>query len=290
MFTNVLSAVKTAARDLFRNWRALIAFFLLFAALVGGFYLFVWSREASLWQVIFSLTFPFVWIVMFFVFQTMGVNYTQSGGSVVRRSLRDFWKLLLVSLPLILLAWLFIYLIGKIPVEASPAAAETARAAVGPLRAPAAATAQPARWLAILRSALLFLVFGIVMPLVTIHLWIAAARAGLKRAWRVALCAFAPRAVVTYALGLLVFGALPYLLIFTRTPAKNAWLDMGLLGTRLALAFLLIMFGWVVTLGALSVLSQEKNEAAGIEGPKEAPAANLAEKEGPDSAASPEKA
>jgi len=64
--------------------------------------------------------------------------------------------------------------------------------------------------------------------------------------------AFAPRTLLTYALVLVVFGAILYVILFTKTPVKSAWLELGLLGARLTLAGLVIFFGWLLGVGALA--------------------------------------
>lgn len=104
-----------------------------------------------------------------------------------------------------------------------------------------------------------FLLLCIALPLATIHLWISTAheglRAALKGIGRTLARAFAPRAVLAYAIGLVIFGVVPYFLLFTRTPTKNAWVEIGLLSARLVLALLFALLGWVITLGALAKMT-----------------------------------
>jgi hypothetical protein len=76
----------------------------------------------------------------------------------------------------------------------------------------------------------------------------------LKSIFRVVLRAFAPRSVLTYLIGFVVFGIVPYYILTMRTPIKSPWLDLTVLGLRIALALLVVLIGWVVTVGAMSLL------------------------------------
>jgi hypothetical protein len=114
----------------------------------------------------------------------------------------------------------------------------------------------PLRWTSVLFTTLRFFLLGIVLPLAGVHLWIAVAHQGLWGAVRKILAvlarALAPQPVLIYTVGLLVFGLLPYFLIFTRTPIKNGWAELLIFGLRLALAFVLTLWGWIITVGALA--------------------------------------
>ena len=97
----------------------------------------------------------------------------------------------------------------------------------------------------------------IVYPFAAIQLWIATTREGLgaalKGIGRAVARAFAPRSVLIYAVGLLIFGVTPYFLIFTRMPVSNWWVEVGLLAARLALALIFVLFGWVMQLALKDV-------------------------------------
>lgn len=256
MIRSVLGAMATATSRLLRNWRTLAVFLGLYAALLAVLYLFVVTREASLGQVLFTLTLATLAPGLFFLLQALGVSYTQSEGglgALLRRALRDSWKLIVISLPLLLLAGLAIYLLGKLQAYALAAPPP-------PPRPPARNAAPSLPWLRVTFTTLRFLLLCIAFPLATIHLWIATAQEGLGAALQGVgpnlARAFAPRAVLAYAMGLVIFGVVPYFLLFTRTPAQNAWVEIGLLGARLALALLLALLGWVITLGALAKMTR----------------------------------
>jgi hypothetical protein len=79
--------------------------------------------------------------------------------------------------------------------------------------------------------------------------------------------AFAPRSVLIYIAGFLIFGVAPYFLLFKTTSTKHAWLELSLLVARLVAVFALTLFGWAITVRALgqnstSPKSNLTNEAA----------------------------
>lgn len=231
-----------AARTLFSNWRTVAAFVLLFDVLLVALYLFVSTREATAAQLLFTLATAGVALALFFIVQTMGVSFAWRGYSAVqllRDALRGFGKLIVATLPVMLLGALFVYLFAK--VDWSAATDEASGVA----------------WKQILLAALWYLVFAFALPLLAVRLWVAAAHSGLavtvKRFPRLIVDAFAPRAAGVYLIGLLAFAVVPYFLLTTRTPINNSWVEMVLLGLRLILAFGSILFGWLVTVGALSL-------------------------------------
>ncbi len=268
MFRNAFTATGAAARELLRNWGALALLNLLYAALLASVYLFVTTREASVLQLIITALAALAVPVLFFVLQAAGVaSFVGAGarlGSTLRRALRDFWKIFLISVPLILLAVLIVYLTNKlhayfVAADGSAAPRPPALMPVHPLDITPPA---PMRWADALFFALRLLLLGIALPLTAIHLWINVAREGLRatlrNSLRIIARALAPQSVLIYVVGMIFFALMPYFLIFTRTPVTNTWLELVLFGIRLALAFVLTLWGWVITIGAL-----EKAEVAG---------------------------
>ncbi len=165
---------------------------------------------------------------------------------------------MLISVPFILLAWLIIYLLGKIHVDAVTAP----RPAPVVPRSGGSNAPHPIQWEALALSTLQFLLIYIALPISAFHLWISTARDGLgralKRVGHALASAFGPGSVAIYVVGLLVFGVTPYLLVSMTTHSKNAWVEFGLLVFRLAVAALLSLFGLVITLGALTVRAQQR--------------------------------
>jgi uncharacterized membrane protein (DUF485 family) len=112
------------------------------------------------------------------------------------------------------------------------------------------------RWSFVAWTTLRFLLCYVALPLVAVHLWGAVLRDGLlpavKRAHQHLARAFAPAAVLTYTIGLLFFGLVPYALIFVHTPAARPSVEFALFIARLLLVFVFTLYGWVLTLDALA--------------------------------------
>lgn len=259
-----LKEMGHAARRLFGNWRALLVLLVLHGAMLASAYFFISIREASLWQVLLTFLLAALVPALFFIIQVISIRYVEDGArtkELVGSALRDFWKLLVVTLPLLLILWLVVYLFGKLQMNVPAVVAEAGRA--GAEASTAAAGAHPSArgvelfsWKEVLLTTLRALILYLVLPLIAIRLWISAAREGLGHTVRnlggVLAHALAPGAVLVYALGLLVFGVIPYFLVTTHLTRGGAWTEITLLGFRLFLAALFMLFGWVITLGALS--------------------------------------
>ncbi len=236
MIKDVLEVIKTAARKSFTNWGASLISLLLYAALLAVLYFFFTTPVATTVQVLMSvLILPLAAIFFFFVLQVMGLNYVRIGDGVghqFKRAVSDCWKLLLVSLPLILLAWLVLY--------------------------PFESTTPNLKPVVYLRYILLYLV----LPLIAIHLWISTVRQGVKGAFidigHSLKNAFAPRSLLTYVMLVAFFGVISYFLFFTRTPIKNEWAELWIFGLRLATALISVFLGWLLTLGSLAELTARR--------------------------------
>jgi hypothetical protein len=201
--------------------------------------------------------------ILFFVFQAMTANAVSvtagevTVGTLLKRSLTNFWKLVLISLPLIALAILLAYLLNKAQNRFGLAA--TPPALPRPRTQQAART--PIDWKRAFVSSVRYLFFGLALPLAAIHLWLATVRDGLLGALKKVVHhlgrAFAPQSVLIYIAGFLMFALIPYFLLFRTTPSSHAWLEIGLLVARLAVVFALTLFGWVTTVRALSLMSNK---------------------------------
>jgi hypothetical protein len=64
--------------------------------------------------------------------------------------------------------------------------------------------------------------------------------------------------VFVYALGFLIFAVVPYLLLHKTVTLQRPWLELSLMILRLGLSALLILFGWVLTVRTLSILSTKR--------------------------------
>jgi hypothetical protein len=61
---------------------------------------------------------------------------------------------------------------------------------------------------------------------------------------------------LTYALGLVVFAVLPYVLLFAHVPFKGTRTEISIFTARLALAFAFTLCGWVITLSTFAKSSE----------------------------------
>ena len=275
MLTETLHSIITATRRVFTNWRAMLLLATVYASLLAALYFFVAVREASIGQVILTFALAIAAPLLFFVMQSMVASQTDevSAGFLLRRSLASFWKLILISLPLIALAVLVAYLLAKAQnhLGASPNGPDRSLLNEIGTRVDAQHAARPINWKVAMLSTVRYLAFGLVLPLAAIHLWLATVHEGLGLAIRkmgtLLAHAFAPRSVLIYIAGFLIFGVAPYLLLFKTTQTKHAWLELSFLVARLVVVFALTLFGWVITVRALAqssrnALPDPANEAA----------------------------
>ncbi len=266
MLTESLRSIATATCRLLENWSVMVLLAGLYAALIATLYVFVMVREASTGQVVVTLVLTIAAPFLFFVLQTAGASQTRSlrAGSLLREALRNFWKVIAISLPLIALAVLLTYLLGKAQSylgtdgrELSDVAAQYQLRASNDGR-------PPLRWSQLIINAIRYLSLGLVLPLIAIHLWIASVGRDLMGAIRAAkdlnVAAFAPQSVLIYTAGFVVFGVIPYLLLVKPTPASRAWMEITFFVARLLLVFILSLFGWVVTMRALAISASERRE------------------------------
>jgi hypothetical protein len=162
----------------------------------------------------------------------VSVSYVSNTG--VKKICADWMRIFAVSLPVVIVTGITVYVVSRFNSHVT--------------------TVVAARYLLV----------GVVAPLIAIQLWIAASRAGLGPTLRdfrqIAVRALGPQSVFVYTSGLLFFAVAPYFLIFHTTQMERTWLEVLLLVARLSLSALLILFGWVTTIGTLSVLSQQQQQ------------------------------
>src|SRR2546426_4533535 len=195
MIKDVFHSIATAALRLFANWAALLISLSMYSALLGAIYLFFTIREATATQVALNLILPITAVALFFMIQAMGVSYARTGvgaAYLLKHLLGDCRRILLASLPLILIACLIVYLFGKADQSffVEPGAAGSKAMRWG--------------WAAIAAHAVQILLLHVVLPLIAIHLWIEAVSQGVAAAFleirRVVTRALAPRSLLIYAL------------------------------------------------------------------------------------------
>ena len=263
MLTETFHSIAAAARRVFTNWRAMLLLAVVYASLLAALYFFVAVREASMGQLILTFALAIAAPLLFFLLQSMVASQADdvSVAFLLRKSLASFWKLILISLPLIALAVLVAYLLTKaqnhVGTNLNNPEGELRHQLAATVNAPHAAPS--INWKAALLSTVRYLTFGLVLPLVAIHLWLATVHQGLGAALRKLRThlgqAFAPQSVLIYVAGFIVFGVVPYFLLFKTTQTSHAWLELCFLIARLLVVFALTLFGWVVTVRALAQFS-----------------------------------
>ncbi len=262
MITETPQNLFRTARELFRDIRAVAIFAALYALLLGTLYWFIATREATVWQVAITL-FGLVLIpAEFFILQAAILDHSRDQRFRWRAILIDACKLLVVTIPILIIAYVIWYLLNKWQLH-FPASKAAIVFPPGPPKP------QPVHWPTLLFATLRCLLFGIAFPLAMIHKWIEVTRndlktlfAGgakgiLKRIGRGCAHAFSSNSVLTYALGLIVFVAIPYALLFIPFTIKGNKTEFAVFILRLVLVFVLTLFGWIVTVGALAKLPRE---------------------------------
>lgn len=225
-----LFSLSSSAKELLSNRRALIALFGAFLALFFSLALFVTTNLATIRAVLLTLLSMILAPGLFFLLQTMCVSFAPDvkANDWLKGCLQNFWKLLLASVPVITIAWLVHKLFIRIE----------------------------AQQISVLISTLKLLLFGFVLPLTLIHLWIETIRTdaflALKNLKDVVAKAFAPLSVLIYFCGLFVFAFIPYLLLSPRISIQQNAVAISLLVLRVVIALLFVFFGWTITINALS--------------------------------------
>lgn len=229
MFSHSIKTGFSAFRALFRSWTTLVLVGLLYGGLLVASYLFVSTREATIAQLVITLAAMVIAPALFFALQAVSVNYATNTRSI-KKIVQDSLRLIAVSLPLILLTALAVYGLSKINSQQT------------------------------IVTAARYLLIGVIAPLLAIQLWVAASSDGLRsllrRTHQIVARAFAPQSVFVYACGILFFAVAPYFLIFAHLDIERTWLEISLLVVRLAIGSLLIVIGWVTTVGTLSLLNK----------------------------------
>ena len=232
MYIKSFSAMFSAMRLLFKSPRVLLLLLVAWAGLLTSVYLFASTREATIPQLLLTLVVVIAAGALFFFLQAISVTYADGPISVgrIRRTVTDCLKLILVSLPVLVMTLLALYGLNKLQTYIT------------------------------LATMLRYLVVGVVAPMLAIQLWIATTKSGLRdliTSLRGVLTkTVAPQSVFVYACGFLVFAVVPYVLLQVGTNSDRPWLEISVLVVRLAASAVLILLGWVTTVGAISILDR----------------------------------
>lgn len=228
MISQPIIAMFSAVRLLSKSGRALLVILIAYAGLLAAVYLFVSTREATVAQLMLTVALAVVAPALFFLLQAASVRYTNEPRFT--GLIHDCLKLIIVTVPVIAITALAVYGLSKVDSHATLAAASR------------------------------YLLIAVFAPLLAIQLWVAVSGRGLRELLsnlrKVAARAFAPQSVFVYACGFLMFAVVPYVLITQTISAERAWLEFSLLMLRLSASALLILLGWVTTIGAISILSR----------------------------------
>jgi hypothetical protein len=230
MYTRSFNAMFSAVRLLFKSWRVLLMLLLLWAGLLTAVYLFASTREATISQLVLTLVVIIAAPALFFVLQALSVTYAEGRGE--KRLAIDCLRLVVVSLPVVGVTLLAVYGLGKVQTHVT------------------------------IVTTLRYLLIGVVAPMLTIQLWIATTKSGLRSLMKslrsVVSKTFAPQSVFVYACGFLIFAVVPYLMVHIGPLIERPWLELSVLVVRLTASALLILLGWVTTIGAMSILARSK--------------------------------
>jgi len=245
-----------AVRESFANPLALVFSIILYALLLASLYVFVSTREATMMQVLITCFFLLLIPAEFFILQATILAHAQRSRWHWRTILINAVKLFIVTLPILIIGYVIWILLNKWQLH-HPAP----RAPI--VFPPAAVKPQPLHWPGLLFATVRGLFFVVLLPLLTIHLWIAVTtydvrtlfRGGagntLKQFGRVLAHAISSSSVVIYVLGLILFALIPYVLLVIHPTLKGTKTDFAVFVVRLLLVFAFTLFGWVVTLLAL---------------------------------------
>lgn len=236
---------------------ALATFAILYAVLLATLFGFIRIREATVWQVVLTMLLLALIPFEFFVLQAGVLQHARGDKFGWAQLMRDAIKLAVVTIPIFLLGWLLFYLLNKwqvhYPAPINPGLPITPGAPKPPLH-----------WPTVLFATLRFLLFWLVLPLATIHLWIevtahdlrttlgGGAKTILKRIGNVFARALAFDSVLIYALGLIFFILVPYAILFIPIKVAGTKTDFAVFIARLLLVYVFTLIGWIVTLSALA--------------------------------------
>jgi hypothetical protein len=265
MIKNNLKSISATLRGLFSHPGTLAIFAGLYALLLADLYGFIATKEAKVWQVLLTLIFIAGAPVLFFLFQAVIINSARAGHINWSRALLDSCRLALLTLPLVLIGWAIAYLLNRwqahhlMPLPPAPSILKPGQ------KVPEIPTHWPTAFFATART----LIYVVALPLLMINLWVDLGSASLltflrtgakpvfKTLGQTVARAFAFESVLVYALGLVVFGLIPYALLFVKVPLGGTWREVSVFTLRLTLVFVFTLFGWVITLSTFARRSAE---------------------------------
>ena len=240
---------------------ALAVFTLIYALLLAAFFKFLWTREATVWQVFITYALMVLIPALFFIYQAAIIGRARDLKFRWSAILVDALKFFVATIPVLLVAWLLSYLLNKWQLRFPAPALPALPAGTAP------ATPRPLHWPTLIFASLRFVLLGVALPLTAIHLWISlaggevrtlfAGGAFFKRIGTALGRALAFESVLIYALGLVIFFVIPYAILFVPFTPKGNKTDFAFFVLRLVLSFIFSLIGWLVTVSALTRYSLE---------------------------------
>ena len=266
MITATLNTWLQTVRALLTNMRALATFVALYALLLGSFYIFISTREATVWQVLVTYVFLILLPLEFFLLQATILDAAHGRRFHWKRIVLNAIKIAVVTIPVLLVAWGLWYLLNKLQARFPAPSVPITFGATPP-------KPQPIHWPTLLFSTLRFLLFGVALPLAAIRLWIevtasevralvaGGARAVFNRLGNVLGRAFATDSVLVYGIGLILVVLLPYLILLLKLSVKGNKTEFIIFIGQLLIAFVVALCGWIVTVSALARLDNRTSIA-----------------------------
>ncbi|HEX5703119.1 MAG TPA: hypothetical protein VFX97_07970 [Pyrinomonadaceae bacterium] len=239
------------------NLRALGIFIALYALLLVSFYFFISTREATVWQVLATYALMLVLPAVFFVFQAAILEFASARKFGAKNILLSAMKIAAVTIPVLIIGALLWWLMNKLQLRYPPEPPPL-------VIPPAPPKAPPTHWPSLLITTLRFVLFGVALPLATIHLWIEASVCDVRASLaggarnvfgtigRALARAFSSESVFVYGLGLILFVLGPYLVLLPRLTFTGTKTAFTLFVVQVIVALLLMLIGWVVTLVTLA--------------------------------------
>ena len=236
MYLKCFRAMFSAVRMLLKSPRTLLMLFISWAGLLTAVYVFASTREATISQLLLTLVVVIAAPALFFVLQAVSVTYAGDRPGVRTSQIAiDGLKLIVVSTPVIAITLLALHTLNKIQSHLTFA------------------------------TTLRYLLIAVVAPMLAIQLWIAASTRGLRsllKGLRLVLGqTFAPQSMFVYGCGFLIFAVVPYLILQIGISSDHPWAELSVLVVRMVVSAILILLGWVTTVGALSILGSAQYRA-----------------------------
>ena len=114
MISSTLRTWIDSVKKLFHNLRALLILIAMYALLLLSFYIFVSTREATVWQVMVTYLFLVLLPAEFFALQATIIDTARELNFSPRRIAGNALKIFAVTIPVLIVGWVFWVLLDKI--------------------------------------------------------------------------------------------------------------------------------------------------------------------------------